>query len=42
MELDAILAEVCENLGSPALGLEREWRSPSGWPFLLYREEERK
>jgi len=35
MDLDAIAAEICENLGSPALSLEREWLSPSGWHFLF-------
>jgi hypothetical protein len=39
MKLGAIAPEVCENLGSRALGLEREWLSPSGWPFLFCRHE---
>ncbi len=39
MKLGAIAAKVCENLGSRALSLEREWLSPSGWPFLFCRRE---
>jgi CheY-like chemotaxis protein len=39
MKLGAIAAKVCENLGSRALSLEREWLSPSGWPFLFCRHE---
>jgi hypothetical protein len=40
MDLDAIAAEICENLRSPALSLEREWLSPSAWHFCSARGEE--